>query len=71
MHIHAGDTHDVPGKSSACVVCLSLPAGATPPALYELSAPVQLVSAILTHRAEAPVTLTVPSSYLSRAPPAL
>jgi hypothetical protein len=70
-HIHAGDGHDAPGKTSAaCAVCLSLPSGAAAPAQYTSPMPVWLAGWLLADRIVSPPVRNVSSFYLSRAPPA-
>jgi hypothetical protein len=70
-HVHVPDDHDAPGKrSAACSICLSLPAGASPPA-QRVAVPVAQVARISIQIPLAPArSLAVLSSYLSRGPPA-
>jgi len=71
-HAHARD--DVAagsnGPSAACSFCLSLPAGAAPPVVVQLVAPVLLPGVVVVQPSVPLGSRDVPSFYLSRAPPA-
>jgi hypothetical protein len=70
-HIHTDNnelSQDAP--SNACSFCLSLPSGATPPAYSLVALPQFIATEVVAETVTALVALDVPSSYLSRGPPA-
>ena len=70
-HVHAEDDRGRHGNAPAtCAFCLSLPTGAAAPAVLTVSATLS-VAAVLVASLVAPVGGEVPSSYLSRGPPAI
>ncbi|WP_157071739.1 hypothetical protein [Steroidobacter denitrificans] len=71
MHIHAGDAHDAGKPPAVCGVCLSLSAGAPPPARCANPAAVWTAGKLIAARIAPLPARYVHSFYLSRAPPAL
>ena len=70
-HIHAdGNELSQDAPSNACSFCLSLPSGATPPAQSLVVLPQFIAIEVVAEIVTALVAVDVPSSYLSRGPPA-
>jgi hypothetical protein len=69
-HAHAKDDHDSLGdRSTACSFCVSLPAGAAPPAMPVLHAPQLIAEVAIVDSVSAQQSQDVPSFYSSRGPP--
>lgn len=70
-HLHErGADHGAANEAAtACVLCLSLPTGATPPATIAVLAPMALGLGLLLVTTCAAGFARLPSSYLSRGPP--
>lgn len=70
-HIHGGDELPSNGPSTACSFCLSLPAGAPPPAQAVISQLVLVAADPVVDLGVVWVAFDVPSFYLSQGPPAV
>lgn len=70
-HLHAFDEGVGSGEpSSACTYCLSLPTGGAAPASFDVRIAFEPAAALAPAYIDALISLAVPSSYLSRGPPA-
>jgi hypothetical protein len=70
-HIHAdGDELSQDAPSNACSFCLSLPSGAAPAAHSLVVLPQFIAIEVAAEIVTTLVAVDVPSSYLSRGPPA-
>ncbi|MDY6947619.1 MAG: hypothetical protein SXG53_18075 [Pseudomonadota bacterium] len=70
-HVHAGsDELSSNAPSTVCSFCLSLPAGAPPPALAVISELVLITADPVVALEPAWVAFDVPTFYLSQGPPA-
>lgn len=70
-HIHGGDELPSNGPSTACSFCLSLPAGAPPPAPALISQLVLVAADPVIEIETSWVAFDVPTFYLSQGPPAV